>query len=494
MVKFFYVLLCAFFVFSCNPSSNPDNGTNDNDHDSHVDRDTEIDDCEDCGHDPCNPNPCEDEPASDGICIATGFMEYECGCVGDCHWDGRECNCDVVESYPCDPNPCKDAENSDGTCIPISWAEYECGCVGDCHWDGTRCDCDVVESYPCDPNPCIEVAHSDGICYDTSFSTYDCGCIENYFWNGDECESPCDPNPCADNAGSDTACFATDLTAYECREPQVPVRIVAGNLTTGSQSYDNGEGIRILKALKPDIALVQEMNYKNNSENDYKNFAQQIVGTNYYVVENPAKYNIPNGIVSKYPIKETGSWDDPNLSDRELKWAVIDIPGDIDIFALSVHLKSGNSGKQSAAAKVIVDEIAKVKASDPGKYYYVVGGDFNGPTTVSSDGFGRNKTFYVADPDPVDENGNGCTNANRSSQYDFVLADYPLHEFQVPTVYYSSEDSTKTKIYENGLVFDTSLYSQSVLDEYFSPAQKGDSNGSQMQHMAVVKDFLIELK
>lgn len=274
----------------------------------------------------------------------------------------------------------------------------------------------------------------------------------------------------------------------------VQIRIVAGNITSGNnQSYDPGHGIRIFQALKPDVALVQEMNYKNNSASDYKNFAQQIVGTNYYAVDD-SDYQIPNGVVSRYPITSHGYWKDPNINNRALMWAVVDIPGGKDIFAISVHLHTSPASDQTKAAQVIVDEIAKIKSSKPDKYYYVVGGDFNGPTAVSSSGFGKNNTFYVSGPDPVDEKGYCETNANRSSQYDFVLADYPLHEFQVPTVYYSSDDATKTKSYENGLVFDTRLYSQSVLDEYFSPAQTSDSSASQMQHMAVVKDFLIELK
>ena len=272
------------------------------------------------------------------------------------------------------------------------------------------------------------------------------------------------------------------------------IRIVAGNITSGNkQSYDPGEGIRIFQALKPDIALVQEMNYGNNSASDYKEFAQKIVGTNYYAVDS-ADYQIPNGVVSKYPITSHGYWKDPNITNRALMWAVVDIPGDKDIFAISVHLHTDPASDQTTAALVIVDEIEKLKSSKPDKYYYVVGGDFNGETAVSSGGFGKNKTFYISGPDPVDEEGNDCTNANRKKHYDYVLADYPLHGFQVPTVYYSSKDSTKTKSYENGLVFDTRLYSQSVLDEYFSPAKTSDSSASSMQHMAVVKDFLIELK
>ena len=303
-----------------------------------------------------------------------------------------------------------------------------------------------------------------------------------------------------DTCDTDTDTGDTDDQACSNEETDnfdgdsIHIRIVAGNITSGNkQSYDPGDGIRIFKALKPDIALVQEMNYKNKSDSDYRNFAQQIVGTNCYAVDD-ADYQIPNGVVSKYPIKSHGYWEDPNINNRALMWAVVDIPGDTDIFAVSVHLHTSPSSDQVKAAQVIVDEIAKVKEKNPGKYYYVVGGDFNGTSAVDSSGFGKNHTFYVDGPDPVDEEKNGNTNANRNKQYDFVLADYPLHEFQVPVVYYSNEDSTKTKCYENGLVFDTRVYDQSKLDEYFTPAEKGDSGASQMQHMAVVKDFLIELK
>ena len=272
------------------------------------------------------------------------------------------------------------------------------------------------------------------------------------------------------------------------------LRIVAGNVTSGNkQSYDPGDGIRILQALRPDIVLVQEMNYGNNSSSDYKNFAQKIVGTNYYAVDS-SDYQIPNGVLSRYPITSHGYWVDPNISNRALLWAVVDIPGEKDIFAVSVHLHTSPASDQVTASLVIVDEITKLKSANPDKYYYVVGGDFNGATSVSSSGFGKNNTFYVSGPHPVDENGDEETNANRNKHYDYVLADYPLHGFQVPTVFYSSKDPTKTRSYENGLVFDTRLYTQSELDEYFSPAQTSDSSASQMQHMAVVKDFLIEIK
>src|SRR5205085_11524393 len=42
----------------------------------------------------------------------------------------------------------------------------------------------------------------------------------------------------------------------------VRLRLVAANLTSGNfQSWDPGDGIRILEGLHPDVVLVQEFNY-----------------------------------------------------------------------------------------------------------------------------------------------------------------------------------------------------------------------------------------
>ena len=48
------------------------------------------------------------------------------------------------------------------------------------------------------------------------------------------------------------------------------IRIMAGNLTSGNgQNYDLGHGNRIFQGLDPDIALVQEMNYLDNTAADF---------------------------------------------------------------------------------------------------------------------------------------------------------------------------------------------------------------------------------
>src|SRR5438093_232802 len=53
----------------------------------------------------------------------------------------------------------------------------------------------------------------------------------------------------------------------------VRVRIVTANTTTGNnQSYDPGQGIRIFEGLHPDIALVQELNYGDDSDASIRSF------------------------------------------------------------------------------------------------------------------------------------------------------------------------------------------------------------------------------
>ena len=88
------------------------------------------------------------------------------------------------------------------------------------------------------------------------------------------------------------------------------VRIMAANITSGNlQSYDPGHGNRIFQGLKPDIALVQEMNFGNNTASALRAWVNANFGTGFsYFCEAGAQ--IPNGIVSRYPILASGEWKD----------------------------------------------------------------------------------------------------------------------------------------------------------------------------------------
>ncbi len=268
------------------------------------------------------------------------------------------------------------------------------------------------------------------------------------------------------------------------------LRIVAANLTSGNlQAYDGGHGIRIIQGLAPDIVLVQEMNYVTNTPADYTAFATALVGTSHYGVDDPL-LQIPNGVVSRWPILQSGYWDDPTLNNRELFWAEIDLPGPRDLFVVSVHLHSGEPQDQTEAANVVVDGVLAHQQANPGLFYYIVGGDFNGPTAASSVAFGRAGTFVVTAPFPADQNGDTTTNRPRSTQLDYILEDPDLHLLQVSSRFPSLYGGPPLT-YPNGFVFDTRLFTQSELDEYFAPALISDSAAQQMQHMAVVKDYHI---
>lgn len=255
---------------------------------------------------------------------------------------------------------------------------------------------------------------------------------------------------------------------------------MAGNISSGNkQSYDPGEGIRIFQGLKPDIVLIQEWNYGSGTDAVMRTFVDTTFGTSFsYFRESGAQ--IPNGVISRYPILASGEWDDPKVSNRDFAWARIDIPGDKDLWAISVHFLTTSATNRNDEAESLKDFI---EANVPESDYLVIGGDFNcdnrseGLFTTLSD------TVVTASPYPADKNGNQNTNASRGKPYDGVYADTDLNALKTSVVIGNST-------FANGLVVDTRVYTP--LSE-ISPAQASDSGASQMQHMAVVKDFLLPL-
>ncbi|PKN43989.1 MAG: hypothetical protein CVU59_12820, partial [Deltaproteobacteria bacterium HGW-Deltaproteobacteria-17] len=202
---------------------------------------------------------------------------------------------------------------------------------------------------------------------------------------------------CGDTQDIVTGTTTVSVTAYA---GPLRLRIVAGNLTSGNYSdYDPGHGMRILQALRPDLALVQEMNYLGNTPADYDAFSGAILGTNHWVVDY-AWFGLPNGILSRWPILSSGWWDDPTVNNRELLWAEIDLPGPVDLFAISVHLHTSPAADQVTAALVIVNAVKAHRQAFPGRFLYVVGGDLNGTSSVSAGGFGTDGVFSVAPPHP----------------------------------------------------------------------------------------------
>lgn len=258
----------------------------------------------------------------------------------------------------------------------------------------------------------------------------------------------------------------------------VRIRLMAANITSGNgQDYDPGHGIRIFQGTDPDVVMIQEFNYKTNSAADLRAFVDTAFGPGfYYYREGGAQ--IPNGVISRWPIIASGEWDDPYVSNRDFAWARIDVPGPRDLWVVSVHLLTTSSGNRSSEATSLVN---RIKANIPASDYLAIGGDFNTGSRSEACFSTFAQVVSTASPYPADRNGNTNTNAGRNEPYDHVLVDADLRQYQTAVVIGGSS-------YANGLVVDTRVHSP--LSE-LSPALSGDSGASGMQHMAVIKDFLI---
>jgi endonuclease/exonuclease/phosphatase family metal-dependent hydrolase len=260
------------------------------------------------------------------------------------------------------------------------------------------------------------------------------------------------------------------------------IRIMASNLTSGNNQRYETAGMNILKALKPDVVAMQEFNYASatkgtNTTAALREMIDNTFGTN-FVYMRQSNVNIPNGIVSRYPIVSNGVWDDTTLTDRDYAWPQIDIPGTNDLYVVSVHLKA-SSGSASQRASQSATLKGFIQAAFPANAYIVVAGDCN----LYSTGEACYTTMlsYLTDPSPVpnDSAGDADTNEPRSERYDYVFASPSLNALRVASVIGSHS-------FTNGLVFDSAIYP--TLSEV-SPVQSSDSHVTGMQHMGVIKDF-----
>lgn len=254
-------------------------------------------------------------------------------------------------------------------------------------------------------------------------------------------------------------------------------RIMAANLSSGRyQSYDPGEGIRIFQGLKPDIILIQEFNYRKG---DLRELVDEAFGEDFSYFVEGGDEQIPNGIVSRYPILEAGEWPDVAVSNRDFAWARIDVPGDKDLWAVSVHFLTRSATVRAGQAAALVGFI---KGWVPDGDYLVIGGDFNTGDFEES-ALDRLAELVDTSGRPRDELGSTGTNANRRKPYDQVLPDADLSALETAVVIVGHPVR-----YPDGLVFDSRVFTPL---EVVDPVRPGDSGVFGMQHMAVVRDFLI---
>ena len=399
--------------------------------------------------------PCFDISCSDlGECGIDNDNNPVCICNSGYHSVGLNCIEDGVtptcDNFSCPKNAKCELQNDTPKCI----------CDNGYILDNNIC---IEEINACSDDPCTE--ENKTVC-EVSGSSYVCKCDSGYTETENGCE----------------------------KLKNLHLRLMAANTTTGKYGLYQSDGIRIFQAIDADIIMVQEFLYKN----DIEELVEKIYGKNclserkcYFYQGGRSK---PNGIMSKYPIIDTGYWKDSGYNDRNLDWAIIDIPGDVELYAISVHL-STDGGEQTAPAKMIAQKIAAHKQANPGEYYYTVGGDFNGSTAVRA--FGTNGAFVTSDPKPESEkcrrskSSYKCTNTNhgRTKHYDWILESSNLSKLRVTTKLCKDNNSDCLN-YPKGLVFDTREYINK--SDYISPARLNDSTDTYMQHMAIIKDFEIK--
>lgn len=378
------------------------------------------------------------------------------------------------------PEQCDDGNQTDGD-----------GCHSDCSME--RCGNQRVEGgEACDDGNSVETDDCRNNCRlprcgDSVVSAGE-ACDDGNAAGGDGCAADCKKREvCGDTVidlreGCDDGnVMGGDGCSALCNlETPLALRIVAGNLTSGNLSnYDGGHGQRIFTALHPDVALVQEMNFGDNSATALRTFVDTTFGTGAYFTRGAGA--IPNGVVSRFPIIAAGEWTDPEISNRTFVYARIDLPNSPrDLWAVSLHLSTNGTLRPPEADALV----ALIQAEIPATDYLVLGGDLNAGLRNESALMKLGAVVQIAGPFPVDQNNVNSTNANRNKPYDWVIADPDLHLLVAPTIIGSITAPS-------GFVFDTRLFTQPALDASFAPALVGDSGAPAMQHMAVTRDFVV---
>ncbi|MBX7100501.1 MAG: endonuclease/exonuclease/phosphatase family protein, partial [Myxococcaceae bacterium] len=270
---------------------------------------------------------------------------------------------------------------------------------------------------------------------------------------------------------------------FECDPPgdagaPFLVRAVAANLSSGNfQSYDGGHGARILMALQPDVVMLQEFNVGDNSTAAVQAFVDATFDGGFFWVRGASGQQIPNGVVSRWPVLAQGEWADPQVLNRAFTYAQVDLPGPRDLWLVSVHLLTSNAMDRGLEAKALARAL---NLQVPAKDFLVIAGDMN-TTSRSELAFDNLQgRVVVTGPYPTDQQGVDGTNGSRVYPFDNVLASPCLQKNQVPVQLAGSS-------LDGGLVFDTRKFTPVV-----PPALSTDSAAPMMQHMAVVKDFLVQ--
>lgn len=285
-----------------------------------------------------------------------------------------------------------------------------------------------------------------------------------------------------EDGGTDREDAGLDGGADAGQEPiaEVTIRVMAANTTNGpAQKYD-AAGTRIFQGLKPDVVLIQEFTL-DTTLGTTDAWVDSTFGTEFHWYREPIESgeNIPNGVISRWEILDAGQWTQPTSpgagETRDFVWAQINIPGPIDLWVVSVHLAT-TDGDRPNEASVLLGHLQDVI---PAGGYLIVGGDLNTDSRTETAINTLSAVVDTAGPFPVDQAGDGDTNLSRAAPYDWVLAEADLRALETPVVIGANS-------FPNGLVFDCRVYSP-LAD--VAPVLSTDCDS--LQHMAVVRDFLI---
>jgi hypothetical protein len=260
---------------------------------------------------------------------------------------------------------------------------------------------------------------------------------------------------------------------------------MAANLTSGNYQRYEEPGIRILQALKPDICCIQEFNYNGGVQD----FVQVAFGAYYHYYREP--YNsagdVPNGIIyhQDFKLLASGSWKDSQIPNRGFAYVRLDIPGNNPhLFVMSVHL-STNDEKRRLEVQELLHNLFQyfgVQKAEDIQDYIVLAGDFNtGNRNAEALWILKTEGLFVDNPIPIDQSTVPDTNASRSLEHDYVLPHRLLSQYHATL-------TIGNQTFPNGLVFDSRVYSPL---SNVPPVKKEDSAAVNMQHMAVIKLFLV---
>ncbi|MBL8677938.1 MAG: endonuclease/exonuclease/phosphatase family protein [Myxococcales bacterium] len=322
-----------------------------------------------------------------------------------------------------------------------------------------------------------------------------------------------------DSATADTGTDAASDSANDTRSdvvfPDVAtpdgsfrMRLMAANLTAGNnQTYDvppgdtaPGPGIRIMQGVDPDIVMLQEMRIGADDTAALQGLAESILGPTAYFCREmvDSRGDIPNGIVSRFPIRACGEWQDSRVSNRDYAYAQIDIPGPVDLWAISVHLHTNATSRPIEGMELVDNIRTRIPATD----YVVVGGDLN-TDTITEPIFATLEMVLNVTPLPTDQFGNPGTNTNRlvtladggldpmrNQPYDHVMPSRSLYAHIVPVV---MSNGTTTYTLPHGMVIDTRVFDATTIG-MIAPARMSDSAALNMQHMGVIRDFVIPVR